>query len=87
MTVATANRTEWLDCINASKAMGVSPPLLKKSANRWGIRVRTWEGRNGERYNAADIDAYMARKEAEEAAAVAAAQLEESMGTARTATR
>ena len=74
MSIPTMNWTEWYNSIQAARALGVGTPALKRNAALWGIRVRNLPGRRGLLFNRPDVDAMVARVEAEESARVAAAQ-------------
>jgi hypothetical protein len=74
MTQATLNRKEWIEATVAARALGIGLPTLSRVAPHLGIKVRIIPQRKGPRYNRADVEAAVARLEAQEAATVAAAQ-------------
>jgi hypothetical protein len=61
----------WLDAATAATLLGMGIPTLRKTAAGNRIRVRRIPGRRGERYFRADVEALLARLEAEETRAIA----------------
>jgi hypothetical protein len=74
MTQATLDRKEWVEATVAARALGIGLHTLARLAPSLGIRVRVIQGRKGPRYRRIDVEAAVARLEAQEAARVTAAQ-------------
>lgn len=64
---------EWMRPSEACQRIGISIPTLRRNHRKWNIHRRNPPGTNVVRYLRRDVEAFIARLEAEEAAQLVAA--------------
>jgi len=74
MTIATADRTEWIPPQKAARLLGIGIATIKRKANVLGIRVRRLPGISGSRLARVDVERVLRQLEHDEAEAVRVAQ-------------